>query len=481
MQTQENAKSAVAPELEQVERVFAERNLTASAQALGEARELAGEVRAAFRDRDEAARRAKLVFAMRLFEQRETDLAADPHALRGLVDGLHPPLQISSEALSHELLSFAAGSACGRPPAQELKVLLGLVVGLAPVNGVSLWRRDRAGGLQCVEDAGRGACSVTARGLARRLLSGEASRPGPRAELFGLAVGGEGRPAGALVARGEPSRRVAAQARLRPVLGALAAALDRDTLMARNAVDERALVEGGERRLKRLGFDLHDGPLQELLLLAEDLRLFREQLTGVLGEGGEQSILRGRLDDLDARLIALEGGLRRISTSLHASVLIDRPFAQALQDIVEAFTTRSSVAPELRLDGDADGISASQRIALLSVVGEALNNVREHGRTVTEVHVEIAFGATGVSARVTDDGCGFDVEAALLSAARRGRIGLAGIHERVRLLGGRCVVDSRPGGPTAVELSLPRWEPLAATPTRRSADRPAASEQSHTG
>ena len=114
------------------------------------------------------------------------------------------------------------------------------------------------------------------------------------------------------------------------------------------------------------------------------------------------------------------------------------------------------------LDGDADQISPSQRIALLSVVGEALNNIREHGAGVTDVGIEIAFGHQGASARVVDDGCGFDVEAALLSAARRGRMGLAGIHERVRLLGGRCVVDSRPGGPTSVALNLPRWEPLAA-------------------
>jgi signal transduction histidine kinase len=103
-------------------------------------------------------------------------------------------------------------------------------------------------------------------------------------------------------------------------------------------------------------------------------------------------------------------------------------------------------------------MSPSQRIALLSVVGEALNNIREHGRTATEVDVAIRLGADGVGAQVRDDGCGFDVETALLEAARRGRIGLAGIHERVRLLDGECVVESMPGGPTTVSLKLPYWE-----------------------
>jgi two-component system sensor histidine kinase DegS len=262
---------------------------------------------------------------------------------------------------------------------------------------------------------------------------------------------------------------------MRVLASSLQIVLERDAQMARNASDERALVEGGERRLMRLGFDLHDGPLQELLLLGEDLQLFRQQLDKVLGQEREQKLLRGRLDDLDARLVALEGGLRRISTSVHASVLIDRPFDQALQDIVDAFAARSGVVPTLRLEGEADGLSPSQRIALLSVIGEALNNVREHATAAADVRIEVDFGVGGVSARVVDDGSGFDVEAALVSAARRGRMGLAGIHERVRLLGGRCVVDSRPGGPTAVALSLPRWEPLAGTsPRRRATDAAAA-------
>lgn len=221
-----------------------------------------------------------------------------------------------------------------------------------------------------------------------------------------------------------------------------------------------ALVEGGDRRLTRLGFDLHDGPLQELLLLAEDLRMFRGQLASVLGEDRQAWLLQGRLDDLDARLAALERGLRRICTAVHTGVPADGPFGEAVRGMADAFASRTGIAPSLRLDGDLTLMSSSQRIALLSVVGEALNNVREHGHGASEVEVRVALDADGVSARVRDNGCGFDVEAALLGAARHGRIGLAGIHERVRLLGGECLVDSGPGGPTVVSLTLPRWEPL---------------------
>jgi signal transduction histidine kinase len=219
-----------------------------------------------------------------------------------------------------------------------------------------------------------------------------------------------------------------------------------------------ALLEAADRRLTRLGFDLHDGPLQELLLLGEDMRMFREQLASVLGVREEARLLRGRLEDLEARSVALERGLRQISAATGASAPTDRPFAEAVGELAEGFTARTGIAPDVRLEGTPASMSASQRIALLSVVGEALNNIREHGRKVSEVEVAIRLGADGVDARVRDDGRGFDVEAALLDAAQRGRIGLAGIYERVRLLDGECVVESRPGGPTTVSLKLPRWE-----------------------
>jgi signal transduction histidine kinase len=456
-------------ELERVERVFVEQGLTCSGEEQARARELAVEAFAGFDDEREALAAARLAFALGRFQAHAGELAAMPSRADALAESLHPVLELSREALARELLSGLDTARCA--PAEAVRTVLGLLIGLTPVSGASLWRDDRAGSVQCVDDAGTAARSAGARALARRSLQGEGAQARPRAELFALSLREQGQAVAVLVARAEPRRRATAQMALRVVLAPLAGALALDRLMVRNASDERALVEGGERRLMRLGFDLHDGPLQELLLLGEDLRLFREQLVTVLGAEGRQALLRGRLDDLDARLVALEGGLRRISTSLHASVQIDRPFAQALGELVEAFASRCSVVPRLSLDGDAEAISPSQRIALLSVVGEALNNVREHATTATEVCVAIEFGSAGATVKVVDDGRGFDVEAALLRAARRGRMGLAGIHERVRLLGGHCVVDSRPGGPTSVSLSLPRWEPLtAATPSRRRTD-----------
>ena len=71
--------------------------------------------------------------------------------------------------------------------------------------------------------------------------------------------------------------------------------------------------------------------------------------------------------------------------------------------------------------------------------------------------------------RVTDNGHGFEVSRALAQAAQRGRLGLVGIGERVRMLGGTFEIDSQPGGPTNLRFSLPRWEPFSRR--RRRSDR----------
>jgi signal transduction histidine kinase len=154
---------------------------------------------------------------------------------------------------------------------------------------------------------------------------------------------------------------------------------------------------------------------------------------------------------------------------VHATVLTQRPFSAAAQSLADAFAARTGIEPRLTLRGEMSALSASQRIALLSILKEALNNIREHSNA-SKVTITICTDANGVEAQVFDNGRGFDVETALVSAAQRGSIGLAGAHERARMLGGKCEIDSRPGGPTVISIVLPCWQPLAGDPDVVAAD-----------
>jgi two-component system sensor histidine kinase DegS len=87
------------------------------------------------------------------------------------------------------------------------------------------------------------------------------------------------------------------------------------------------------------------------------------------------------------------------------------------------------------------------------VVREALHNALRHGQP-TKVEVFIAFENNEFSVQVRDNGCGFDPVATLSSS--NGHYGLVGIQERVKRVGGRLILSSRPGAGTELALHIPR-------------------------
>jgi two-component system NarL family sensor kinase len=218
------------------------------------------------------------------------------------------------------------------------------------------------------------------------------------------------------------------------------------------------VVSAVERRLARLCFDLHDGPLQEVHLLAMDVALFREQLQPSLEHDPNGARLLGRLDDVSARLLVLDDDLRRLSTSLKSPFMRAGSFEAGLRETIESFTSRTGLEPTVELSGDLPSLTESQQITVLAVITEALSNAREHSQA-RQVSIVISVLGGGVDAQVIDDGVGFDPEVAMSEGSRNGHLGLVGMHERVRLLGGQTNVYSQPGGPTVVSLILPQWTP----------------------
>jgi signal transduction histidine kinase len=110
-----------------------------------------------------------------------------------------------------------------------------------------------------------------------------------------------------------------------------------------------------------------------------------------------------------------------------------------------------------------DNLTDSQKIVLYRVAQEALANVRKHsGATTASVHLRAATAY--VELVVSDNGCGFDVQRTAQRALQCDRLGLAGVTERVRLLGGELVLDARIDEGVVVRATLPRWRPREVQP-----------------
>jgi signal transduction histidine kinase len=93
------------------------------------------------------------------------------------------------------------------------------------------------------------------------------------------------------------------------------------------------------------------------------------------------------------------------------------------------------------------------------IVQEALSNVRSHSEA-SEVQVDLRATDDGLDLRIADNGRGFDLQATADAAAKRGRLGIVGMNERVRLLGGVFSIESMPSLGTTVFVSIPAWRPL---------------------
>jgi signal transduction histidine kinase len=462
------ARAAVPAELRQLERLFADctwPERRAFVRARKRARERAVDVLEGSGSGSDASRTALLVAATELFVALKMEPSASLEEAARLAQQLEEINGIPRIALAREVLR--APEFLSLSPAVAVEAQLATLIAFAPLRNVSLWTLSTAEHANCMRHVGEGSPSRGARQLAERLLAGDISEPtGPsqRRLLLGLPVGRREQPLAVLVASARLGIRDSSRHLLADAVPVLGAVLERDALLSGNAVSERALVESSERKLTRLGFDLHDGPIQDVAVLGEDLRLFRDQLELIYGPLTQHELVGGRIEDLDAQLVSLDAELRRLSSEVQAaSVLLNRPFNVALGDRIQAFAARTSIDPRLTLAGDVNLLSTSQQIALLNIIQEALSNIREHANA-TMVAITVSVDADGVEAKVVDDGLGFDLESTLMRAARDGRIGLLAMHERVRLLGGQCRIESRPGGPTVVWVALEHWLPLLAEP-----------------
>jgi signal transduction histidine kinase len=344
------------------------------------------------------------------------------------------------------------------PPAVALDTQLRLLLALAPVTEISLWTKGLDGRAVCLAQDGLTTQTRRFRVVAAQALEGVPAESGSRGTILGVPVQRWETPWASLVARARADSRETVGIYLGEAAAAMSPLVERELVLERSATRERSLVSASERRLGRLAFDLHDGALQHIAAFGADLFLVRRQLAELLPAESE-ALGTARINDLEARIWELDRVLRELAHSLEPGSLVRRPLPRVIADEVAAFTERTGIPVQQRIQGDFTGMTVSQKIALIRVVQEALTNIREHANAA-QVRIVITARTGRVDARVEDDGIGFHVARTLLDGAQRGRLGLVGSSERVRLLGGRFDVRSQPGGPTTVSLSLPRWRPM---------------------
>lgn len=94
------------------------------------------------------------------------------------------------------------------------------------------------------------------------------------------------------------------------------------------------------------------------------------------------------------------------------------------------------------------------QLLLFRIVQEALNNIRRHA-AASRAMVKLEFGDNSIKMTVSDNGKGFELLERMGDLASIGKLGLAGMQERTRLLDGSLKVESEPGKGTTVAVEAP--------------------------
>jgi signal transduction histidine kinase len=201
-------------------------------------------------------------------------------------------------------------------------------------------------------------------------------------------------------------------------------------------------VQDEERR--RIAAELHDSTAQQLTAAA----LYLQSLGQKLKRNRQACDM---IDQVQHTISEAQKEIHTLSYLLHPPHLYRDGLARTLTSFVDGFAHRSELAAAIDIVGDVDGLAPDVQLALLRVVQEALSNVHRHAAAHC-VRVRLKRGPAMLRFCIGDDGRGRRPPASPVRVAPG--LGIAGMQERIRKLGGAIRIRSGPRG-TVICGSIP--------------------------
>ena len=204
------------------------------------------------------------------------------------------------------------------------------------------------------------------------------------------------------------------------------------------------LVAAQEEERRNLSRELHDEVGQSMSALLVELG----NLASALPPGNPA--LAERLQRVKRLAESNVGVVRNMSLLLRPSMLDDLGLVPALK--WQARETARRTGMKVRVDAEdvSDDLPDAYRTCIYRVVQEALHNATRHSKAA-HVRVIVKREQAQISVAIEDDGAGFE------SRQEKG-MGILGMEERVRHLGGQFHIESEPGRGTRVSILLPFQE-----------------------
>ncbi|TAL60152.1 MAG: tetratricopeptide repeat protein [Bacteroidetes bacterium] len=203
-------------------------------------------------------------------------------------------------------------------------------------------------------------------------------------------------------------------------------------------VRQKANITGQEEERKRIAQELHDGVGGTLAGIKLNLARINSS---------------DNIPELESVIINIGDTckeIRTISHNLATPALADNSFIDVLKEVIRKFIIpdKLKVHFEYSTQEELNSIQKNIQADIYRIVQELLANITKHA-DASRVEIDISKQENELFLLVEDNGKGFD-----MAAARKG-IGLKNIESRVKLLGGKMIIDAKTGRGTAVNIQIP--------------------------
>jgi two-component system sensor histidine kinase UhpB len=224
----------------------------------------------------------------------------------------------------------------------------------------------------------------------------------------------------------------------------------------------RLILQAQEDERYRLARELHDEAAQALTSLLVRLRL--------LERAHDPADAQKRVQELRELTAGALEDVRRVALDLRPTILDDLGLWPALEWRIDELNKHSEMQAHFAARGVQERLPSDVALALYRVAQESLSNATRHAQA-TNVEVLLERLPAHIVLQVCDDGVGFDPSAPQADGERHG-LGLLGMRERMRMIGGQLTIRSAPGEGTTVVAQapvVPLSPPAAATSLVRTA------------
>jgi signal transduction histidine kinase len=202
----------------------------------------------------------------------------------------------------------------------------------------------------------------------------------------------------------------------------------------------RRLIEAQEQERARIGRELHDDVNQRLAMLAIELEQLQDN----------PSEVRSRVQELRKQTTEISNDVQALSHELNSSKLEYLGAIGGMKSWCNEFGERQEIQIEFKNTEVQTSVAPEVGLCLFRVLQEALHNAAKHSG-VKRIEVQLREDSGEIHLVISDLGRGFDLETAM-----QGRgLGLISMRERVRLVSGTIVIESKPLGGTTIHVRVP--------------------------